>query len=256
VAWAGLPSAEAALRLLRLLERHSGDAVESFELVPREALEIVLAHIPGTRSPLQAMHPWNVLVEAVGSEGDADPVDRIERGLQEAIEQGLIEDAAMAASEAQAEAFWRLRDSIAEAERAEPPGPKHDISVEVDAMPRFMTEAKEATERRFPGTKVFAFGHLGDGNIHFNVVAPREAGLDWAETEGPKVSTYVHQLVTAAGGSLSAEHGIGQSRLADLARFLEPSRLHAMKAIKQAIDPLGLMNPGKLVPLAEPPAGS
>jgi FAD/FMN-containing dehydrogenase len=254
-AWVGLASPEAALRLLRLLERESGESVESFELVPRLGLELVLAHIPGTRAPLQRMHEWNVLIEAVSLSGDADPAVLIGDALQRALEEGLIEDAAIAANEAQVDDFWRLRDSISEAERADRPGPKHDISVEVDAMPRFMLEAATATERRFPGSQVLAFGHLGDGNVHFNVRAPIGAGPEWTEAHGPEVSTYVHQLVTAAGGSISAEHGIGQSRIADLARFLEPARLHALRAIKQAIDPLGLMNPGKLVPLADGSSG-
>jgi len=255
VVWIGLASAEAALMLLRLLERLNGDAVESFELVPREALEMVLRHVPDTRQPLERMHEWNVLVEAVTSDPDVDPAATIEKGLADALEQELIEDAVIAASEAQAEAFWRLRETIAEAERAEPPGPKHDISVEVDAMPRFMAEAGEAVRRRFPGVRVLAFGHLGDGNVHFNVIAPPDADPSWSEAIGPTISSYVHELVTDAGGSISAEHGIGQTRLDDLARLLEPSRLHALQAIKRALDPLGIMNPGKLVPLAEPSAG-
>jgi FAD/FMN-containing dehydrogenase len=255
VAWVGLASPDAALRLLRLFERRSGEAVESFELVPRRALELVLAHVPGTRAPLQQMHAWNVLVEAVTSQDNAELDATIGAILQQALEESLVEDGVIAANDAQAEAFWRLRDSIAEAERAEGPAAQHDISIEVDQMPRFMLEAATATERQFPGTRVVAFGHLGDGNVHFNVAGPEAAGPDWREVEGPRISTLVHQLVTDAGGSISAEHGIGQSRLADLARFLEPSRLHALQAIKRAIDPLGLMNPGKLVPLAEPPSG-
>jgi FAD/FMN-containing dehydrogenase len=255
VAWGGLASPDAALRLLRLFERRSGEAVESFELVPQRALDMVLAHIPGTRAPLQQVHAWNVLVEAVTSRDGAELEALVGAILQQALEEGLIEDVVIAANEAQAEAFWRLRDSIAEAERAEGPAAQHDISIEVDHMPRFMVEAAEATERRFPGTRVVAFGHLGDGNVHFNVGGPEGAGPDWREIEGPGISTFVHKLVTDAGGSISAEHGIGQSRLGDLARFLEPSRLHALQAIKKAIDPLGLMNPGKLVPLAEPSPG-
>jgi FAD/FMN-containing dehydrogenase len=255
-AWLGLASPDAALRLLRLFERRSGEAVESFELVPRRALELVLAHVPGTRAPLQQMHAWNVLVEAVTSQDSAELDAMIGAILQQALEEGLVEDGVIAANNAQAEAFWRLRDSIAEAERAEGPAAQHDISIEVDQMPRFMLDAATATERQFPGTRVVAFGHLGDGNVHFNVAGPEAAGLHWREVEGPRISTFVHQLVTEAGGSISAEHGIGQSRLGDLARFLEPSRLHALQAIKRAIDPLGLMNPGKLVPLAEPPSGS
>ncbi len=253
VAWVGVASPHAALRLLRLLERETGEAIESFELVPRSGVELVLAHIAGTRDPLGGEHGWYVLIEAVTSDGGGDPARMLEGALQKGIEEGLVEDAVLAANEAQAEAFWRIRESMAEAERAGPPGPKHDISVEVDAMPDFLIEASEAARRRFPGATVLAFGHLGDGNVHFNVNAPAGSGSEWMEENGAAVSSFVHELVTAAGGSLSAEHGIGQSRIGDLARLLEPSRLHAMQAIKRALDPDGIMNPGKLVPLAEAP---
>jgi FAD/FMN-containing dehydrogenase len=157
----------------------------------------------------------------------------------------------LAASEAQAEAFWRLRDSIAEAERSAGPAAKHDISVPVDAMGAFMVEAAAAVESRFAGTRTAAFGHLGDGNVHFSVQAPPGAPADWVESkEGEAATAFVHDLVTAAGGSISAEHGIGQAKLAELARLADPTRLHALRAIKQALDPRGIMNPGKLVPPA------
>ena len=256
VIWAGVSDPEGALRLLRRLERQTGEAIESFELVPRDALELVLRHIPGTRAPLAEMYPWNVLIEAVAAAGEENPAARLGEGLQEAAGEGLLADAVIAASEAQAEALWRLRESISQAERAEGPGPKHDISVEVDAMPRFMIEAAEAVRLRFAGSKVLAFGHLGDGNVHFNLIPPVGAADDWLEKEGREVSSFVHELVTAAGGSISAEHGIGQARIGDFARLLEPSRLHALQAIKRALDPHNIMNPGKLVPLAEVPSAS
>jgi FAD/FMN-containing dehydrogenase len=189
-----------------------------------------------------------VLIEATAPPGEPSPEAELAGALGASLEAELIEDAAIAASEAQAESFWRLRESISEAERKEGQGAKHDISVEVSAMPRFMLEATPRVEARFPGTKVVAFGHLGDGNVHFNVMAPAGAGPDWIETEGPAVTAMVHDLVTAAGGSISAEHGIGQMRLAELARLGDPARLGAMRAIKQALDPHGIMNPGKLVP--------
>ena len=251
VAWVGLASPEHALDLLRLLESRTGDAVESFELVPRIALELVLAHVPGTRPPLGSAHGWHVLVEAVAPPGAAAPDEALARALETAMEAGLVEDAAIAASEAQAEGFWRLREGIAEAERKEGAGAKHDLSVEVSAMPAFMMGATAEVEARFPGTRVIAFGHLGDGNVHFNVMAPPGAGSEWIREEAPVVTSFVHDLVTAASGSISAEHGIGQMRLSELARLSDPARLRAMRAIKQALDPHGLMNPGKLVPLAE-----
>jgi FAD/FMN-containing dehydrogenase len=171
-------------------------------------------------------------------------------GLRSALETGVVDDAAIAANEGQAEDFWRLRDSISEAEKKDGPAAKHDISVAVEDMARFMTEAAAAVEARFAGTRVNAFGHLGDGNVHFNVRAPEGAGEDWLEDEGHLVSAFVHDLVTRAGGSISAEHGIGQMKVAELARLGDPARLGAMRAIKAALDPHNIMNPGKLVPLA------
>jgi FAD/FMN-containing dehydrogenase len=250
VAWIGLESPAKALELLLMLEAGLGDAVESFELVPRAALDLVLAHVPNTRAPLSGVHPWHVLVEATAPMVAPSPDKAITAALQAASEMGLIQDAALAANEAQAEAFWRLRDSISEAEQKDGPAAKHDVSVEVGAMPDFMVQAGAAVEARFPGTRVIAFGHLGDGNVHFNVRAPEAAGADWLRGIAPAITSYVHDLVVAAGGSISAEHGIGQMRLAELARLTDPARLKVMRAIKDALDPYGIMNPGKLVPPA------
>ena len=248
VAWVGIATAADAMALLRHLEATMGEAIESFELVPESALALVLEHIPGTRPPLAAPAPWNVLIEAVSPLSAPGPEPLLYEGLRSALETGIAADAVVAASEAQAEEFWRLRDAISEAEKKDGPAAKHDISVAVEAMPGFMTEAAAAVEARFPGTRVNAFGHLGDGNVHFNVRAPAGAAPAWVEEEGEAVSRYVHDLVTGAGGSISAEHGIGQMKRDELARLAEPARLHAMRAIKQALDPLDIMNPGKLVP--------
>ena len=250
VAWAGCETPQAALKLLRHLEIVAGDSIESFELVPASALDLVLAHVPDTRAPLADPHPWNVLVEAVAPMAAASPEKALYDGLRSALELGLIVDATIASSEAQAEAMWRLRDSISEAEKKDGAATKHDISVAVADMPDFMVEAAREVERRFPGCRVNAFGHLGDGNVHFNVRAPAGSGPAWVEEEGEAVSRFVYDLVTAAGGSISAEHGIGQMKLAELARLGEPARLAALRAIKQGLDPKGIMNPGKLVPLA------
>lgn len=248
VAWVGLASPEAALRLLRHCEAVLGEAVEAFELVPRSALDLVLRHMAGARPPLAEAQPWNVLIEAVAPMAAPGPERALYDALHSALGLGLAADAAIAASEAQAEAFWRLRDGISEAERKDGPAAKHDISVEVARMPAFVVEAAAAVEARFPGARVNAFGHLGDGNVHFNVRAPEAAGEAWLEEAAPSVTAFVHDLVVAAGGSISAEHGIGQMKLAELARLGEPARLAAMRAIKRALDPQGIMNPGKLVP--------
>jgi FAD/FMN-containing dehydrogenase len=228
--------------------------VESFELVPKSALDLVLAHVPGTRAPLERPYPWNVLVEAVSPVVAPSPEKDLSHALRAALETELIEDAVIAASEAQGQALWRLRDSISEGEQKDGPAAKHDISVQVADMPRFMTGAAAEVESKFPGTRVIAFGHLGDGNVHFNVRAPEGRGPEWLEEEAPALTAFVHDLVVAAGGSISAEHGIGQMRLTELGRLGDPARLSAMRAIKQAMDPKGIMNPGKLVPPEGEPA--
>jgi len=209
----------------------------------------VLHHIQGTRAPLNRAREWNILVEATAPAGAPDPVEALTAHLAAAAEEGLIEDAVVAANEAQADALWKLRETIAEAERAAGPAAKHDISVPVSAVPDFLVDGRAAVEARFAGSRVVGFGHLGDGNIHFNVLAPADVdGKAWLEAEGPAVNVFVHDFVAARGGSLSAEHGIGQLKLAELARTAGPVRLHVLRAIKQALDPLGIMNPGKLVP--------
>jgi FAD/FMN-containing dehydrogenase len=196
-----------------------------------------------------------VLIESVATDPAAEsPAALLERLLAPALADGQASDATIAASEAQAEAFWRIRDSLSEAERASGPAMQHDISVPVASMPRFMVEAAAAAEARFPGSHATAFGHLGDGNVHFHVRAP--AGVDparWYAEEAPGVTRFVHDLVVAAGGSISAEHGIGQMKRAELARLSSPARMAALRAIKAGLDPYGLMNPDKLLGLAESP---
>jgi FAD/FMN-containing dehydrogenase len=247
VAWAGLESPTKALELLRFLEARTG-AIEGFELVPDDSLELVLKHIPNTRAPLSGEHEWHVLIEATTADPGADLPAELARLLGAALQQELIGDAAIAANEAQAESFWKLRDSISEAERAEGQTLAHDISVPVADMPQFLVDAAREVERAFPGVVATGFGHLGDGNIHFHVRAAAHASPGWYESEGKKITEFVDDLVTAGGGSISAEHGIGQLKREELARLAPPARIHALRAIKQALDPLGIMNPGKLVP--------
>jgi FAD/FMN-containing dehydrogenase len=246
VGWAGVSDPQAALALLRDLEAKT-DRIEGFELIPGDSLELVLKHIPGTRDPLAGKHPWNVLIEATSTSADLDPVELLQSLLARAIDDGLADDAMVASSEAQAEALWRIRDSLSEAERAEGPSTAHDISVAVADMAEFLLHSKAAVESAFPGTIASAFGHLGDGNLHFHVRAGSRASADWIEREGHAIERFVDDLVTQAGGSISAEHGIGQMKLGELERLARPGDLKALRAIKQALDPIGIMNPGKLV---------
>jgi len=247
VAWVGVEAPERALELLRFLEART-DSIEGFELVPQSSLDLVLRHVPNTRPPLAGKHEWHALIEATSADAGTGISAELERLLGDALQQGIIGDAVLAANEAQAEAFWKLRDSISEAERAEGPTLAHDISVPVADMPSFIMQAAAQVERAFPGVAATGFGHLGDGNIHFHVRAGSHAAPDWYEREGADITRMVDDLVTAVGGSISAEHGIGQLKREELARLAPPGRIHALRAIKQALDPLAIMNPGKLVP--------
>lgn len=250
VAWMAVDSPDAALDLLRAMEAASGDAIESFELIPDSSLRLVLKHIPGTRAPLEGAHPWHVLIEYVRSNAASPPpAEALEQVLAAQFDAGRVRDASIAASEAQAEAFWKIRESISEAERTHGPAMQHDISVPVEDMPRFIREASVEVERAFPGVWVNAYGHLGDGNVHFHVRAPEDCtDPNWRATTGKAASRMVYDLVTAAGGSISAEHGIGQMKRDELGRLSSSARINSLRAIKAALDPQNIMNPGKLIP--------
>ena len=246
-AWVGVSNPESALAMLRDMEGASGDAIESYEIIAKRTLQAALRHISGTRAPLTGDHDWHILIDYVG----ASATEALEALVMQALSRGQAQDAVIAANTAQAAAFWHIRESLSAAEKATGPAVQHDLSVPVDIMPRFIASVSTAVEQEFEGVLTSAFGHLGDGNLHFHVRAP--AGADpamWREHQGQEIARYVHDLVIAAGGSISAEHGIGQSLKSELLRLSSPARIHAMRAIKIAFDPDGLMNPGKLVPLA------
>jgi FAD/FMN-containing dehydrogenase len=249
VLWAGVADLAAARELLLHCEAAEGEALEGFEVMPRQCLDAVLAYLPAARAPLADPHPWHVLIELVGDAASAATLpERAEAMLANAYEQGLVDDATIAASEAQAESFWLLRETVAPAERAAGPAVQHDISVPVERMPAFVDAAVADVETRFPGTRAIAFGHLGDGNVHFHVLAPPGVdGRTWGESEGKAISRHVHDLVTAWNGSISAEHGIGQAKRDELARLGDPVAVDVLRRVKQALDPRGLLNPGKLV---------
>lgn len=256
VAWAGVDSPEQALELLRFMEAQLGPVVEGFEVLAADTLGFILSVIPGTRQPIETVTPWNALIEIdldAAEEGQSAG-DRMEAALAEAFERGLLSDAAIAANEAQAEAFWKLRESASEAERAQGPALQFDVSVPIADMPRFMIEGAAACEAQFPGATASSFGHLGDGNVHFHVRAPAGEGAgrgkDWIAHQGVAATQFVNDLVVSMRGSISAEHGIGQMKIDEFARLTSPAQLNAVRAIKRAFDPQGLFNPGKLVPLA------
>ena len=251
VVWAGVPSIHAARALLLHCEAAAGTALEGFEVIPSKSLHAVVDYLPDARAPLAGEHAWHVLIEVVADATTADTLgDRVEQMLADAFEADLVEDATIAATDTQAEAFWLLRESISPAERAQGPAVQHDISVPVAAMPAFIEAAIAAMETQFPGTRAIAFGHLGDGNVHFHVIAPPGTtdGPAWQAGPGKAASRAVHDMVTAWGGSISAEHGIGQLKVDEMARLSDPAALQILRAVKHALDPQGLLNPGKLIP--------
>ncbi|WP_121119680.1 FAD-binding oxidoreductase [Croceibacterium ferulae] len=254
VLWVGLGSIGTARNLLLLAERLAGEALEAFEVLPLHSHQAVLAHVPGTRSPLAQDHQWYALIELAGDAARADGLpDLAQALLEQGFEAGLVEDATIAASEAQAEQFWTLREEISASERAIGPAMQHDIAVPVARMADFVAHAVPLTEARFPGTTAIAFGHLGDGNVHYHVIAPPGSErAAWEGGEGKVISAFVHDLVTEWDGTISAEHGIGQMKADELVRLADPVQVAMMRAVKQALDPQGLLNPGKLLPVAMP----
>jgi FAD/FMN-containing dehydrogenase len=227
------------LRLLSLARDLTGDAILAFEMIPRFALELVTRHIPGTSDPLAGPAPWYVLTDLTV------PRDTAEAFLAAALEQGLVSDAILAASSAQSKALWKLRESISESQKPEGGSIKHDISVPVSHIPAFMREALAAAEKLIPGIRPVPFGHVGDGNLHFNFTQP--VGMDKKTylAKWEALNRVVHDIVVVHGGSVSAEHGIGLLKREEARHYKSPVELELMRKIKQAFDPKGIMNPGK-----------
>jgi FAD/FMN-containing dehydrogenase len=247
-AWAAVKDPQAALELLALLRRHCGDRINAFELISRPCLELVLKHIPGTRDPLAEPHEWYVLTELADSHAGEALRHELERALEAALDGGLVTDVTIAESGAQAQALWKIRETIPEAAKGEPGMLyRHDIAVAVSAIARFIREARDALERHYPGANLICFGHLGDGNLHYNVFIPGRARADAAAREAHDVTDLVYDIVQNYAGSFSAEHGVGLAKVTELERYKSPVELDLMRTVKRALDPKGLMNPGKVL---------
>lgn len=241
-----VPSPEAALTLLGHMQARTGGLLSSFELVSRPTLEMVLRHIPGTRDPLSESSPWYVLMEISGGAG-ASLEALTQSALEEAAGTELLTDAVVAQNQAQARSFWHMRETISEAEKREGVSIKHDISVPVASIPAFIREATAVVVKKFPGARPICFGHMGDGNLHFNFSAP--VGQDAAfSAQWDEMQLTVHDIVKQYSGSISAEHGIGQMKRDLLPRYKSSEELDAMRALKHAFDPKNILNPGKTVP--------
>ncbi|WP_395665578.1 FAD-binding oxidoreductase [Methylocella sp.] len=245
-AFVGLASPQAAVDVLDLAKSRCGGEITAFELIPRIGLDFVLKHASGTRAPLETRCAWHVLIE-LSAQRPEGLGERLLALLAEAVERGLIEDAAVAASLAQRRAFWRLRDDLSDAQRPEGASIKHDVSVAIADVPAFLAEVEAALAAAAPGARLVAFGHLGDGNIHCNVSQPQ--GLDPAAflARWDEIAAIVHGVTLRFSGSISAEHGIGQMKRDLLPHVKDPVALELMRAVKRAFDPAGLLNPGKLL---------
>ena len=245
-AFAVVTSPEAAISLLRRLQERLGEQVSAFELIHRVAFDFLAAKLPETPLPFAQAPEWSVLTEVGGGAG-SEVGARLEAGLADAMEAGLVEDALIAQSGAQAAGFWEVRERIPEANRLIGSISSHDISVPVSRIPEFIARGGKAIAALDPELRINCFGHVGDGNLHYNVFPPE--GRDRAEYEGQRVAIKdaVHDLVVALEGSISAEHGIGRLKAGDLERYGDPVRLEAMRAIKAALDPKGILNPGAVL---------
>jgi FAD/FMN-containing dehydrogenase len=243
---AGVPSPQAALALLDIAVQSAAGGVTSFELMPRAGLEIVLRHAAGCRDPLPAPHPWYVLVE-LSSQGKSGLREVMEDVLAQGLQRGLVADATIAESLEHTKAFWRIREMFGEVQRHEGGSIKHDVSVPLAAVPAFLEEARAAVAALVPGARPVPFGHLGDGNIHYNVSQP--VGADKADflKHWDEVNAAVFAIVKKYGGSISAEHGIGVMKRDVLPTVKDPVALDLMRSLKRMLDPHNILNPGKVL---------
>jgi len=237
-AWLAVREPRAAVELLAFLRERLGERISAFELMSRLCVEAVLGFAPGTRDPLREQHPWYVLVEAADSGASAELRERCERVLGDALERGIARDAVLAQSGEQARALWRIREAIPEAQFT---NVKHDVSVAVTRVPEFIERAGQRLAARYADVRPYAFGHVGDGNIHYNV------GPERLVAERPAVNRIVYDTVAELGGSISAEHGLGQLKRDEIRSHKSALELELMRLLKQALDPQGLMNPGKVL---------
>lgn len=245
-AFCAVPGPAAALKLLHHMRAHFAETVSAFELMNRQGFDFLAEHCPEARLPI-APPAWAVLTEVSGAKGAAMQ-ERLETALAEAMEAGLVEDAALAASLSQRDAMWQVRELLPEANRKVGAVSSHDVSIPLSRAAGFIDAANAAIAAIDPGLRINDFGHLGDGNLHYNVFpAPGKTRGDYDHQRGA-IKRVIHDLVHEAGGSVSAEHGIGRFKIDDLQRYGDPAKLAAMRAIKAALDPLGILNPGAVLP--------
>jgi FAD/FMN-containing dehydrogenase len=244
-AWLAVPTPVAARTVLRMLTEQLGDRLSAFELIDHNALGLVISHIPGTRLPTPTISSWQVLLEIT----DACVMD-LEEAFTDVIKpmmSDVVLDVVIAHNEGQVADLWALRENISEAQSRERPSVKHDISLPVSLIPEFIERAKLLLSARYPDVRIVCFGHMGDGNLHYNLSMTGNLSNQSIDVLKPELNRTVHDLVHELGGSISAEHGLGQLKREEILRYKSDVEMQLMRTIKHAIDPLGLMNPGKVV---------
>ncbi len=247
VAFAGLNSPADALRLFEKASNLCGTSLTGFELMPRLGVEFTTRHIEGVRDPLAEPHPWYALIDISTSDSAQTAETMVQALLECGLETGLVRDAVIASSVAQQKALWHMRESMSDAQKPEGGSIKHDVSVPVSSIPKFMEEADAAVMAAMPGARICAFGHLGDGNIHYNISQPVGAEKAAFLARWHEINGIVHAIVLSFNGSISAEHGIGQLKRDELARIRPAIEIDLMRRIKRAFDPANIMNPGKVL---------
>ncbi|ANK82227.1 MAG: hydroxyacid dehydrogenase [Rhizobiales bacterium NRL2] len=247
VAFAAIPNPEAAVELLSLAKDVSGGQVTGFEILPRLGLELVLKSLPDARDPFGDVHPWYVLIEMSSGEGGGALREAMETALARGYEKELVADATIAESEAQAQQLWALREGLSESQKLAGGSIKHDVSIPVPKMPAFIDRADRALEEVIPGFRSLAFGHIGDGNVHYNPLQPEGADTEAYLARWQEVADVVHGIVHEMGGSISAEHGLGRLKRDEVRRYKSEVELELMASIKRMLDPDNIMNPGKVI---------
>jgi FAD/FMN-containing dehydrogenase len=252
-AWVAVPSVAAAVSLLTLAQAHGGAHLATFEIANRQALDLVLTHLPGATDPLAASSDWYVLLELAGTASDDSLDDSLEAILGEAVEAELASDAAIAGSPAQRSALWALREGISEVQKVEGATLKHDVTLPIARLADWAEAMGPQLEEVLPGVRLVTYGHVGDGNLHYNLNAPLRDGRSDDESlraAAADLTSAIYASVAATDGSISAEHGLGRTKAAAAASYKSEVEVDLMRAVKQALDPEGLMNPGVLLPPA------
>lgn len=236
-----------ALEVFGRMQTRFGSALTAFEFIPEIAMDFVTRHVPGVRGPFEQSPPWSILIEISSPTADGTAAVHLEDALSEALDEGRVLDARVAGSGQQSRDLWRVREAISEAQKFEGGSIKHDISVPVELIPQFVERAGAIVAKMIPGARPVPFGHFGDGNVHYNVTQPLDMDKVTFLSKWDELSFAVHGAVAELGGSISAEHGIGRMKRGDLAHFKSEVELDVMRRIKRALDPNGILNPGKLL---------